>query len=67
VSFLDQREAAARSSRGSSMPTMRWAHERNVLVLAWTVSDRERLDQLLSLGAHGITTANLAVLRALSG
>jgi len=46
---------------------VRWAHERHLLVLAWTVNDGERLNQLLHLGVDGITTGNLAVLRALSG
>jgi glycerophosphoryl diester phosphodiesterase len=43
-----------------------WAHERGLLVLAWTVNDADRLDHLLRVGVDGITTANLAVLRALS-
>jgi hypothetical protein len=43
-----------------------WAHSRGLLVLAWTVNDGDRLNQLLRLGVDGITTANLAVLRALS-
>ena len=33
---------------------------------AWTVNDGERLNQLVRLGVDGITTANLAILRALS-
>jgi glycerophosphoryl diester phosphodiesterase len=45
---------------------VRWAHERNLLVVAWTVNDGERLNQLLHLGVDGITTANLAILQALS-
>ena len=44
-----------------------WAHERKLLVLAWTVQDGERLDQLLHMHVDGITTANLAILQALSG
>jgi hypothetical protein len=32
---------------------------------AWTVSDGQRLNELVRLGADGITTANLAILRAL--
>ncbi len=35
-------------------------------VLAWTVGDGRRLGQLLDLGVDVITTANLAVLRALA-
>jgi glycerophosphoryl diester phosphodiesterase len=45
---------------------VRWAHERHLLVLAWTVNDGARLNQLLHLGVDGITTGNLAVLQALS-
>jgi glycerophosphoryl diester phosphodiesterase len=43
-----------------------WAHERGLLVLAWTVNDADRLNQLLRVGVDGITTGNLAILRALS-
>ncbi len=42
-----------------------WAHARHLLVLGWTVDDAARLDQLVRLGVDGVTTANLAVLRAL--
>jgi len=42
-----------------------WAHRRHLIVLAWTVNDGSRLNQLVSDGVDGITTANLAVLRAL--
>jgi glycerophosphoryl diester phosphodiesterase len=35
------------------------------LILAWTVNDGQRLSQLVRLGVDGITTANLAILRAL--
>jgi glycerophosphoryl diester phosphodiesterase len=45
---------------------VQWAHARHLLVLAWTVDDAARLDQLVRLGVDGVTTANLAVLRALS-
>jgi hypothetical protein len=44
-----------------------WAHERKLVVVAWTVNDGKRLDQLLHLKVDGITTANLAILQALSG
>ncbi len=44
-----------------------WAHERRLSVLAWTVNDGERLDQLLALHVDGVTTANLAIIRGLSG
>jgi len=43
-----------------------WAHRHHLLVLAWTVNDSQRLNQLVALGVDGITTANLAILRALS-
>jgi glycerophosphoryl diester phosphodiesterase len=43
-----------------------WAHRRGLVVLAWTVDGQPRLDQLVRLGVDGVTTANLAVLRALS-
>src|SRR5215469_4860846 len=43
-----------------------WVHQRKLLILAWTVNDSQRLNQLVRLGVDGITTANLAILRALS-
>jgi glycerophosphoryl diester phosphodiesterase len=46
---------------------VRWAHQHNVLVLVWTVNDAAHLSQQLELGVDGITTANLAILQALSG
>ena len=42
-----------------------WVHERKLLLLAWTVNDSQRLNQLVRLHVDGITTANLAILRAL--
>jgi glycerophosphoryl diester phosphodiesterase len=42
-----------------------WMHERKLLILAWTVNDSSRFSQLVRLGVDGITTANLAILRAL--
>lgn len=42
-----------------------WAHRRKLLVLAWTVNDSQRLNELVRLGVDGITTANLAILGAL--
>jgi glycerophosphoryl diester phosphodiesterase len=41
-----------------------WAHRHKLLVLAWTVNDSQRLNELVRLGVDGITTANLAILRA---
>jgi glycerophosphoryl diester phosphodiesterase len=42
-----------------------WAHRHKLLILAWTVNDGQRASQLVRLGVDGITTANLAILRAL--
>ena len=42
-----------------------WVHEHKLLILAWTVNDGQRASQLVRLGVDGITTANLAILRAL--
>lgn len=42
-----------------------WLHEHKLLVLTWTVNDSQRLNELVRLGVDGITTANLAILRAL--
>ena len=44
-----------------------WAHTHRLQVLAWTVNDQYRMDQLLSFGVDGITTANLGILQALAG
>jgi hypothetical protein len=44
-----------------------WAHERKLVVLAWTVNDGKRLNELLHMDVDGITTANLAILQILSG
>jgi hypothetical protein len=43
-----------------------WAHQRDLIVLAWTVNDGGRLNELLAMGVDGITTQNLAVLDALA-
>jgi len=42
-----------------------WVHQHHLLILAWTVNGSERFNQLVRLGVDGITTANLAILRAL--
>jgi glycerophosphoryl diester phosphodiesterase len=42
-----------------------WVHQHTLLILAWTVNDSQRFNQLVRLGVDGITTANLAILRAL--
>jgi hypothetical protein len=38
---------------------------RGLLILAWTVNDLERVNELVRLGVDGITTDNLAILRLL--
>ena len=43
-----------------------WAHAHGLKVIAWTVDSGPRLAQLVGLGVDGITSANLAVLRALA-
>jgi glycerophosphoryl diester phosphodiesterase len=40
-------------------------HQHKLLILAWTVNDSQRLNQLVRLHVDGITTANLAILRTL--
>ena len=42
-----------------------WVHAHKLVILAWTVKDSERFNQLVRLGVDGITTDNLAILRAL--
>jgi glycerophosphoryl diester phosphodiesterase len=42
-----------------------WLHQHKLLVVAWTVNDSQRFNELVRLGVDGITTANLAILRAL--
>ena len=42
-----------------------WAHQHKLLILAWTVNDSQHFNRLVRLGVDGITTANLAILRAL--
>jgi glycerophosphoryl diester phosphodiesterase len=43
-----------------------WVHQHRLIVLAWTVNGSERFNRLVRLGVDGITTGNLAILRALS-
>jgi hypothetical protein len=43
-----------------------WLHQMKLLVVAWTVTDGAQLNHLVGLGVDGITTPNLAILRALS-
>ena len=42
-----------------------WVHAHGLVILAWTVNDSENFNQLVLLGVDGITTNNLAILRAL--
>jgi glycerophosphoryl diester phosphodiesterase len=43
-----------------------WVHQHGLVILAWTVNDSDRFNQLVRLRVDGITTGNLAILRALS-
>ncbi len=47
--------------------TARWLHERELSILAWTVNDLARANELIRLGVDGITTDNLALLTLLGG
>jgi hypothetical protein len=40
-----------------------WVHEHQWLILAWTVNDSQRFNQLVRLGVDGVTTENLAILQ----
>jgi len=42
-----------------------WMHEHKLPILAWTVNESQRFNQLVRLGVDGLTTANLAILRTL--
>jgi glycerophosphoryl diester phosphodiesterase len=46
---------------------VRWAHERRLVVFAWTVDNAPDLNRVLRAGVDGVSTENLAVLEALSG
>ena len=45
----------------------RWLEERRLLVVAWTVNDAERMNELVHLGVDGLTTDNLAIMELLGG
>jgi glycerophosphoryl diester phosphodiesterase len=45
--------------------TVRWLHERQLVVTAWIVNDRARLDELVLDGVDGVATDNLAILELL--
>ena len=42
-----------------------WLHLHKLLILAWTVNYSQRFNELVRLHVDGITTANLAILKAL--
>lgn len=46
-------------------PLVRWAHQRDLLVAAWTVDLRRTMARLIGLGVDSITTNRLDVLREL--
>jgi hypothetical protein len=43
-----------------------WAHQRDLLVIGWTVRDEDTLNRLLRSRVDGITTDNLAIIGALA-
>lgn len=45
--------------------TVGWLKERGYLILAWTVNDLGRVNELVRLGVDAITTENLAILQLL--
>ena len=47
------------------MNLVTWVHQHKLLILAWTVNDSQRFNQLVRLGVDGITTANPGHPRAL--
>lgn len=47
--------------------TGRWLESAGLLVLAWTVNDLERVNELVHLGVDAITTDNLAIMELLGG
>jgi hypothetical protein len=44
-----------------------WLRGNSLLILAWTVNDIERVNELVALGVDGITTDNLTILELLGG
>jgi hypothetical protein len=45
--------------------SMAWFKERGLLVIAWTINDVDRLNDLVALGIDAVSTDNLAILDAL--
>jgi glycerophosphoryl diester phosphodiesterase len=53
--------------RGLVSPSLvSWAHQRRLLVVAWTVNDGDTLDHMLQMHVDVITTQNLAIIEALA-
>ncbi len=48
-----------------SAELVKWAHHNHLMILAWTANDSGQINRLAGDGVDGITTSNLAVLRAL--
>lgn len=44
-----------------------WMHDEGLMILAWTVNDLQRVNELVDLGVTAITTDNLAILELLGG
>lgn len=44
-----------------------WLQEQNLMILAWTINDYARLNELVALGVDGVTTDNLTMLELLGG
>jgi glycerophosphoryl diester phosphodiesterase len=42
-----------------------WLENQNLLIIAWTVNDIQRVNELVQLGVDGITTDNLALITLL--
>lgn len=44
-----------------------WLRQQNLLILAWTVNDIDRVAELVKMGVDAITTDNLGILELLGG
>ena len=49
------------------LETAAWLGAQGLYVLAWTVNDLERVNELVRLGVDAVTTDNLAIMRLLGG
>lgn len=47
--------------------TAAWLKERRLIILAWTVNDAQRMNELVGYGVDAITTDNLAIMELLGG